>query len=122
MVDVKVEMPNISEKFNRILNEELNKANDILSKYLLEYAKTHHNFTSRTGILVSSIKVKGTLQTGLELYLDLNVANYGDDIVEGANGKKPDDFITKTLTDNEAKINKVINDAVNAACLKMNGY
>jgi hypothetical protein len=104
-----------------LLAVELKKAEDILSKYLVEYAKKNHRFDSKTGKLISAIKVKGTIQTGLNLYVDLNVADYAEHVVYGQRSWLPDNFIEETLTKNEAKINEIINKAVSDAVNKMNG-
>lgn len=122
MISVKTEIPSsLSKKFDRLLAVELKKAEDILSKYLVEYAKTNHRFDSKTGKLISAIKVKGTLLTGLTLYLDLKIAEYGQPVVYGHGTWNKDNFIEETITKNQVKINKIIEEAVSLAIIKMNG-
>lgn len=121
MVTTTINIPrDLSSKFNKLLDDELKKANEIISKLFLDYARTNHDFKSRSGKLVSAIKVKGTLQTGLSLYVDLKVADYGEHIINGFGTWNADNFIEETLVKNEDKINKIINTAVNSAVSRMN--
>lgn len=121
MVNIDIKIPkNLSQKFDRILTAELKKADELVSKLLLEYAKRNHDYKSRSGRLDSAIKVKGTLETGLYLYVDLKVADYGEYIINGFGTWNADDFIREALVHNADKINKILNTAVNTAVNKMN--
>lgn len=121
MITLSIDIPkDLSNKLNRILSEELNKCSKELGKYLSDYAKKNHRFDTKSGKLVSSIKYKGTLQTGLEIYLDLSIADYGEYIVKGQKTWKSDNFIEQTLIDNESYIIQKIKTAIDIAITRFN--
>lgn len=120
-ISVKYEVPQgMQTKFNKMLADELKKAEKQIGKLLVSYAKNNHRFESRTGRLEGAIKIRGNLNTGLEVYIDLNQADYGRYIVKGQRTWKADKFMEQALSNNESQIQEIMERAVNDAVLRFN--
>ena len=120
-MSITVQIPkNLGSKFDKMLTQEMKTADTAISKRLVDYSKSNHRFESRTGRLESSITVKGNLKDGLEVYLDLSVAEYGKYINYGQRTWNADKFLAQALKDNQSWINKRVNTAVNNAVKRFN--
>jgi len=121
MISSNISIPkNLDVKFDRLLKTELTKAQTDISNRLLLTAKNDHRFTSRSGRLISAIKIKGSLDKGLELYLDENIADYGRYVHDGQKSWKRDSFIEHSLKVNDAWIQQRLNLAVSNAVNRFN--
>lgn len=104
------------------MHKEFLKAQEDIKQRLLRSARENHQYKHRTRNLRNATKVKGQLvhEKGLELYVDLRKADYGEYIITGHGSWDPDPFINKAVEDNERWINERISKAVNDAVIAFN--
>ena len=136
-LDVKINLEGLPTGgfFNSLRNlfdKELRDAERDIKKRIEYSAKEEHNYNHQTRNLRNATKTKGALSSknGLELYIDLNKAPYGEFIVTGQRNDPrsgvvkvktgADPFIDNAIKTNETWIYQRIQQAVDGAVISFN--
>lgn len=124
MVTMRIPKMNIQEELRAIeqtITTATEKAKADITKLVIDYAKLHHKFDSKSGNLERAIKVK-EVEGGLEFYLDVKMAEYANFIVTGVrkvNGRPvrvktgADNFLEEAVMKNETEIINILKRYIN---------
>lgn len=124
MVSMKIPQLNIREQLQEVekhINSSIDNAKAEITKLVIDYAKLHHKFDSKSGNLERAIKVKDG-EGGLEFYLDYKMAEYANFIVTGVrkvNGRPvkakvgADNFLEEAVMKNETEIINILKRYIN---------
>ena len=103
------------QSYDALFEQELDKIMPHVASKVQNYAREHHNYTSRTGNLEQGTESSYDEHINeISTYIDWYVT-YGKYIVEGANGRAPDPFIEEALTANQNEIDLAIGMASDRA-------